>query len=234
MSSVSIVIPAYNEAATLDDMLGRSVRTLQEHTQDWEIVIADDGSTDETPARIEEWFHRFPDRLRCIRHPHRKGLAATFEELYRNASKDVIFFVHGDGQYPPESLKDALPLLSKHDIVLLAREHKYYGPWRWLLSAGYRLVPMVLFGIDLVDTGCSKCMKRSVIEETPIRSRGIFAEAERVIRAVRNGRTFTVIHIPTEKRRAGKARGGNPLLGIQATWDAVSLFIHLRLLRRTT
>lgn len=89
---VSILVPAYNEQEAIREV----VTGLRERYPDYEIVVVDDGSKDETYARIED----LP--VRVIRHPRNRGYGGTWKTLAQAATGDIIVFYDGDGQFDPE------------------------------------------------------------------------------------------------------------------------------------
>src|SRR3989344_2741909 len=232
MPSISVLIPAHNEAATLGDIVDRTIRVLRQSHNDFEIVVLNDGSTDSTTEILQELCKKYPKDIRILQHRKRLGIARTLEELYREGQKEILLVIHGDGQYPPENIPEILQKMQSCDIVLLARTEKHYSLFRHILSGCYRWLPRMLFGVDLYDSGCSKCMRREVVWQIPVTSRGIFVEAERVIRASRKGYRITKADITPEPRRAGRARGGSPLLIPRVLLDMASLFFRLGILRR--
>lgn len=230
--SVSIVVPAYNEETTLEGTVARCLDTLKRCVTDYEVVILDDGSRDGTVGVMEAIRDRHPGTVRTLRHERNRGIAASFEELYRVASKDVVLLIPADGQYPPEALERALPLLATHDIVVFNRTSKVYTPVRMFVSSAYRWLPRLLFGTELFDPGSCKCIRRSLIDEIPVQSRSVFVEAERVIRAVRRGHRVGRVDVVQAERQAGQALGANPRVVMAALGDLVRLWWSLLVLRR--
>jgi glycosyltransferase involved in cell wall biosynthesis len=233
MPSVSLVIPAYNEEAGLAATAGRCLSTLSRTTDDWEVVMLDDHSTDRTYEIMEDVQRVDPRRIRIARHPVNLGIARTFEDLYRMATKDFVFLIPADGEYPPEVLAECMPLLDDHDIVLCRRRHKNYTPTRHAVSVGFQVLPRLLFGVDLFDPGTVKCMRREIIQRIPTISRGVFVEAERLIRALKCGYRMAVVEIVQEPRRGGIARGASLRLVREALYDLVSVWFHLQILRES-
>jgi len=227
---VSLLIPAYNEESTIESVVGRSLATLAECTDDFELIILDDASRDRTPSLLAELQARNP-RITILRHETNRGIAATFEELYRAATKDFLFLVSGDGQYPPEALKDCMPLLGDCDIVICNRTYKHYTPYRHLISKCYRLLPRLLFGVELYDSGSIKCVRRSIIREIPVESRSVFVEAERLIRAHKRSYKIGKVDIVQAPRAGGKARGAELSTVWHSTWDMLRLWWKLQILR---
>lgn len=222
--SLSIVIPAYNEEATLASVLRESLEALHASCAEYEVVIVNDASTDRTGEIAEEWRKQDIDHVRVIHHPVRRGMAGTFEAAYSAGTKDYVWLVHGDGQYPPQLLKEIMPYLGPFDLILLARDQKYYGFYRHVLSTAYHFLPFFLFGINLQDSGCSKCMRREVITSVPTFSKGIFVEVERVIRAVKRGYRLRIAPVQAKPRVGGLAKGGDVRSIIQVLRDSILLW----------
>lgn len=214
MPSVSLVIPVYNEEKTILRTIDRCLATLHACGVEYEVLLLDDASTDATASLLQDIPKRDPGRIRLLSHPANKGIAATFEDLYKAASKDFVFLVPGDGEYPPEALLTILPLLREFDIVICRRTHKYYSVYRHIVSWSYRWCTRLLFGVDLFDPGSIKAVRRELFTIIPVRSTSVFVEAERLLRAVRRGYRLTSIDIRHEPRSGGRARG--------ARWTTVS------------
>jgi glycosyltransferase involved in cell wall biosynthesis len=230
--SVSFLIAAYNEEATLEAAFTRGLGVLAECTGDYEVVILDDASRDGTWPLMEKLQKAHPARLRLLRHEMNRGIAATFEELYRAATKDYVFLTSADNQFPTESLRQIVPLLATYDIVICRRTHKPYTRWRTMISKLYRWLPRLLFGVELYDAGSIKCIRREIITTVPVTSKGVFVEAERLIRAARRGYKIGVVDIRQEPRRGGVASGARLPVVFQAARDLIALWVRFAVLRQ--
>lgn len=194
----------------------RSVEVLQKTCQDFEVVVADDASQDDTAKILQELQQEYPQILRVITHAENKGIAFTFEELYRAAQKDFFLLIPGDAQYPPELLVECMPLLQQYDIIICRRAIKTYTVYRHIVSQAYRWLPRILFGVDLYDSGSVKCMRRSIVDDVHVQSTSVFVEAERVIRAAKMGYSIGVVDFIPMQRQAGKAQGAK----LSIVWSA--------------
>ncbi len=232
MPSLSLVIPAYNEELAVESVARRALETLRACSPDHELIILDDASTDRTWEIIERLRAEDPAHVRTIRHPQNRGIAVTIEDLYAAATKDYVFITAGDGQYPPESLKDIVPLLDRYDIVACVRRTKQYTWLRHIVSFGFRLLPVLFFGVDLKDPGGTKCMKREIIRDVKVRSTSVFVEAERVIRAVRRGYRLGFVEIDQRPRAGGKGGGGKPSVILASVRDLLACWWELVVLKR--
>jgi len=110
---MSVVIPARNEAASLRDLLPCLVALMH----DAEIIVVDDGSTDETLALCAE------AKVRCLRHHYSKGNGAAIKTGARAALGEVIVFMDADGQHKPEDIPRLLEQFNQgYDMVVGARQ----------------------------------------------------------------------------------------------------------------
>lgn len=226
MPSVSLVIPAYNERVTIRDVVLRALAVLRRTTSDFEVIVLDDASTDDTAAILSNLAADHPE-VRVERHATNRGIAATFEHLYQLATKEFVFLISGDGQFPPETLADCVPLLDRFDIVVCRRTVKHYTAYRGAVSWLYRALPRLLFGVDLVDPGGVKVVRREIIRDVPVHSTSVFVEAERILRAVKRGYRLTSVDLISEPRKGGRARGARPGTVLAAGRDLVACWFRL-------
>lgn len=110
--AVTILIPAYNESATLAPILAQ----LKELNPDAEILIVDDGSDDGT-AQIGT-----QGGARVIRHPYNKGNGAAIKSGLREATGDVVVIFDADGQHEPRDVRRLVDCLDEYDLVVGARD----------------------------------------------------------------------------------------------------------------
>jgi glycosyltransferase involved in cell wall biosynthesis len=110
-STVSVIIPAYNEAAAI----GAVVRQLHDQSAWHEVFVVDDGSSDDTAAEAEA------AGARVLRHPYNKGNGAAVKTGIRAASGEYVLILDGDGQHQPADALRLVSLLGDYDLVVGAR-----------------------------------------------------------------------------------------------------------------
>lgn len=230
--SVSVVVPAYNEEATLEAAIERIVRTCDACAGDYEIIIADDCSSDGTPQVVAALKQKYPDRLTAVRHEQNQGIARTMIHLYELATREYVFLIPGDNEYPPEALHEIMPMLDECEIVVCRRVVKPYGGYRSLVSGCFHRLPHLLFGVETYDPGSTKCVRRDLYSSIPILSHGVFNEAERLIRAHYWGYKIGTVDIEQKSREGGVATGARTSLVVQAIVDMLRLWLRLVILRR--
>ena len=110
-SSVSIVIPALNEAEAIGDVVSQLRSAAAWH----EIIVVDDGSQDATGPRAES------AGARVVRHPYNKGNGAAVKTGIRSATGEYVLIVDADGQHQPQDARRLVERLGEFDLVIGAR-----------------------------------------------------------------------------------------------------------------
>src|SRR3982750_934792 len=113
---LSLVIPAYNEQENVPTLLERVAAALAQAGRPFEVIIVDDGSTDDTPRLLAEAMTRYP-WLRVRRMARNGGQSAAFEAGFDAARGQVIGTIDADLQNDPEEIPRLLPLLDGYDMV---------------------------------------------------------------------------------------------------------------------
>ena len=111
---VTIIIPAHNEEEGISDVITQ----LKELSGNYEILVVDDGSTDDTHKLASE------TGVKVIRHPYNKGYGAALKTGIRNAKTDIVLFMDADGQHKPSDIEKLIPYIGEYDMVVGARTKK--------------------------------------------------------------------------------------------------------------
>jgi glycosyltransferase involved in cell wall biosynthesis len=202
--AISIVMPAFNEAANVAEAVHEAAEVLRELTDRPEILVVDDGSTDDTGRILGELELGFPE-LRVIRHATNLGVARALDRLYREATGDLVFFNSADRQAPMRYLAELLPALEYADLVVGWYPQRQDPVARRLLSRGYHFFARVLLGIRLHNVNALKLFRRTVYDPSYPWTASMCFDAEFVAAAQRRG--FRVVDVPLEHfaRAGGKS-----------------------------
>ncbi|MCC7104293.1 MAG: glycosyltransferase family 2 protein [Chloroflexi bacterium] len=225
MPGLSAVLPAYNEQEVIHQTVAAVDSALKELVDDYEIIVVNDGSIDQTAQRLAELQTRYP-RLRIQTHERNRGYGAALATGFSAAQKELVFLTDGDKQFDVRELADFLPLPDDVDLYIGYRQPRADPPPRLLFGHGWNLVVRLLFGYTARDVDCAfKLFRREVWRRLDVRSRGATFSAELLVKARRVGfriRERPVRHYP---RPAGSPTGARPAVIARA-------FVELFRLRR--
>jgi len=159
---LSVVIPAYNEAHTMGEVLEPILELACAHN--WEIIVVDDGSTDSTAERIRHFTPH--DRLKLITHKRNRGYGAAIKTGIRASLAPRIATIDSDGQHDPDDLLKLLPLLDEYELIVGVRTSLIHSPLsrmpgKWIINglANYlsgQWIPDLNSGFRLFQTNSVK------------------------------------------------------------------------------
>ena len=163
---LSIFFPAYNDAGTIPSMVLMAQIAARSITDDFEIIVVDDGSQDHTALVLEELEKQVPC-LRVIRHPQNRGYGGALRTGFASASKEWIFYTDGDAQYNPLELPNLVEALREGiDVVNGCKIHRNDPLIRIILGGIYNFGVKILFGLRLKDIDCDYRLMRKAIFNT--------------------------------------------------------------------
>jgi len=227
---LSVVLPAYNEQASIESVIRdheRILRAMGAQVENWEIVCLDDASQDQTLAILNRLAESIP-KLRVLRHEHNAGIFQSFHDLFQAARGTHVYLTGSDGQWPAENLLRMMPALKNGaDLVVGVRSNRaeVYSLSRRVVSYLFNLLPRVLFGVRTADAGSVKLGLRGIFTLDLI-SRSPFVEAERIIQARRHGHRVEFVPIQFVRRSAGKEGGASWRNIRRSIGDCFRCFIH--------
>jgi putative flippase GtrA len=205
--SLSVILPAHNEEAVIAQTLYTVIKTLAPMVQDFEIIVVNDGSKDQTGLIVGELAMVFP-RVRLITHPINQGYGAALVTGFEAATKDLAFFMDSDGQFDIADLGRFFPLIERYDAVLGYRIDRQDAWMRKLNAWGWKMLVRTVFGLRVRDIDCAfKLYRADFFRTHRLETRGAMINTEMIYKFTRAGYTYTetgVRHLP---RLAGRATG---------------------------
>lgn len=163
--SLTCFFPCYNDAYTIGSLVAAADTVASEYTQDYEIIVIDDGSTDSSRELLTELQHKY-DKLKLIFHEKNKGYGGALQSGFRGATKDLIFYTDGDGQYDVFELRKLLPVMQEGvDIVNGYKIERSDPLHRIVIGKVYLNLMRMLFFFKVRDVDCDfRLMRREIFD----------------------------------------------------------------------
>ena len=231
--SLSLVLPAHNEAGNLEWVVREALAALPPLFRACEIIVVDDGSTDETPA-IADRLAASDDRVRVLHHPRNRGYGSALRSGFDAARGDRVLFMDTDRQFDIREVAKLAPLAERYDIVAGYRL-KRHDPWRRVaLGATFNMVVKVLFGVWVRDIDCGfKLFRTELIHGLDLRAPGALINTEILALAHRQGATVAEVGVCHYPRPTGEQSGGSLRVVARSLDEMFRLWLRLRAEDRT-
>ncbi|MEX2054753.1 MAG: glycosyltransferase family 2 protein [Candidatus Andersenbacteria bacterium] len=210
VSSLSVVLPAFNEAAVIASLIERSAAWLTASIPTYEIIVINDGSTDQTSSAVRSLQARYPT-VRLLEHSVNKGYGEALRTGFNTAKYDWILLMDADGQFTIESLVALLPETAQHDFISGIRERRADSVVRTWLTRGYFWLTRQFFDLPLRDPSCGfKLFRRDVwarVQPIQAHDNKVFT-IEWLLKVQEAGARMAEVPIEHLPRTTGQATGG--------------------------
>ena len=170
--SLTAFFPAYNDQHTIEGIVRTAAEEMRKVTDNFEVLVVDDGSKDETGKILDRLAVELP-YLRVIHHERNLGYGAALISGFKNAKKDLIFYTDGDGQYDVREMHNLLAELRPNiDLVngyKVKRADAWYRIW---IGAAYRRAMRWVFRLSIRDVDCDfRLFRRHIFDTISLESR---------------------------------------------------------------
>jgi glycosyltransferase involved in cell wall biosynthesis len=202
--SISAFFPCYNDAQTIGDLVTQADRVLGELTDDYEIIVVNDGSRDESASVLAALSQQVP-RLRVVQHLMNRGYGAALRSGFEHATKELVFYTDGDGQYDVNEIPILVMLLTDDThFVNGMKMTRQDPPHRVFIGNLHRFVTRWSFWLPISDVDCDfRLIRRSILGKIRLSSSSGSICVELVKQAQRAGAQFREVSIHHYARRSG-------------------------------
>ena len=226
--SISVFFPCYNEQDNIAGTVEQALAVLKKLNADFEVVIVDDGSSDATGQIADEIAGR-NNRVKVVHHPTNLGYGAALQSGFKAATKELVFYTDGDGQFDINEMPPLLSLIRQYDIVSCYRLNRQDSSIRKINGWCWTKLVCLLFGMKIRDIDCAfKLYKREIFDNIKLSSAGALIDAEILARAVHKGYTITQKGVHHYPRTAGTQTGANLRVILRAFKELVKLHSQIR------
>ncbi len=183
LGGISLVFPVYNESFIIEQTLRNYIAELQDRVPDLEVIVAEDGSTDDTKSVLERLAQELPIKLYSS--DERKGYQRAVIDAIGHATKPWIFVVDSDYQFAAIDFWRLEPYRKDYDVILGVKTPRRDPAHRVFLSWGYNLLMRQVFKVNYIDMDTGfRLIRKSVADEiSPAIKHMSFFTAEFVIRS---------------------------------------------------
>ena len=201
-TGISVFFPAYNDEVTIQSMVLEIDFILRGVTDDYEIIVVNDGSRDGTSAILDELARRLP-RLRVIHHSWNKGYGGSLKTGFTEASKEWIFYTDGDGQYDVKEIALLMRHMDDADFITGYKLNRSDSLIRIIIGKIYHWINKRVFGLKVRDVDCDfRLIRRRVLEGVKFGTDTGFFPVELVVRAEERGARFVEVPVHHYYRKA--------------------------------
>lgn len=226
--SISVFFPCYNEQDNVTRTVKQALIVLEKLGADYEIIIVNDGSSDAT-AEIADSIAEKHSMVRVVHHQTNLGYGAALQSGFKAATKQLVFYTDGDGQFDIGEMPPLLPLMAQYDIVSCYRMNRQDNFIRRINGWAWTKLACLLFGMRIRDIDCAfKLFKREIFDNIELSSAGALIDTEILARAIRRGYTITQKGVHHYPRTAGVQTGAKLRVILRAFKELLQLRSKIR------
>jgi glycosyltransferase involved in cell wall biosynthesis len=220
---LSVVIPAYNEAANVPVVVEQAMRELAADAgvAGWELILINDGSTDGTREVIDRLAAQ-DDRVRAVHHDANRGFGAALRTGYAAARGKFVTLISGDGEIGVDQALRLLHAIGPADLII-SRRVRPVQVSRSVLSAVFGFLTRVNTGFDPAEMSGIYVIRREVLQQLPLHSSTGVVNYEVVMRCAARGSEIRHGLTEVKSRLSGHSKVTNATTIVKAAWELMKL-----------
>lgn len=229
LPELSIFFPFWNEGKNINAVVEKALLVAPTISQKFEIIIVDDGSTDDTLKEAEKLSKKHKE-VSIVNHLINRGYGAALRSGFENAKYEMIVFTDGDMQFDFAQINKFIKEIEKADIVIGFREKRNDPPARHLLMILLKIWDFIFFRFHVRDIDCGFKMfrKDALTQIMPLRSEGAMITTEILAKANAKKLRIKEVGVSHFPRKFGESSGGNVQVIIRAMLETFILYWDLR------
>jgi len=225
--SLSLVLPAHNEAENIEIVIRQALEVLPRHTDTFEIIPVNDGSQDNTGAIIDRLAAE-DDRVRPVHHEVNRGYGGALKSGFAASRYEHVMFMDADRQFDIADIQRLAPFVATHDIVAGFRMERSDPIHRRVFAEIFNLAVRLLFGVHMRDLDCAfKIFRGEQLRSLDLTTSGALINAEIQAKLRRQGADLQQVGVPHYPRVAGSATGGSLRVILHAMKETIQLWVRM-------
>lgn len=231
---LTIFFPCYNDAATIGSMIAEADIVAKKLTDNYEIIVIDDGSTDHSRELLLSLKGKY-DHLRLIFHDKNRGYGAALKSGFYNAGKELIFYTDGDGQYDIFELHKLFPVMQEGvDVVNGYKIIRSDPLYRKIIGITYLWLMRLFFNFHIRDVDCDfRLIRRKVFDTVKLKHDSGVICLEMVKRLELAGYRFAEFPVHHYYRVAGRSQIFHPIRLMRIGLNMLKLWWQIMVRRDT-
>ncbi len=234
-ASISVFFPAFNDESSISEMVNKALALLPDLTDDYEIIVVNDGSRDGTAGVLDD-LARQNRHFRVVHHECNEGYGAALRTGFSHATKELVFYTDGDGQYDVNELIKLIPLMVDGvEVVNGYKIKRSDSKRRVILGEIYKFLARLLFRLPIRDVDCDfRLIRRRAIQSIELVSSSGVVCTEMVYKLRVSGYRFVEVPVKHYPRRHGQSQFFTFSRVARTAFDFMALWLKLVILRRHT
>ncbi len=226
--SISLIIPALNEEPVIKQTVLIYHQDLKRLFQKHELIIVDDGSTDQTPAILKRLQKKIP-QLKILTHKKNEGVGKAILDGFKEARSEWVMHNSADQPFNLNDLKKHQHLFDTTDVIVVVRKDRSANSFfRKITSGTSFLLVRLFFGVPIGDFHFIQVYKRSILKNIRIISGDTFAPAELLITLYKKGYRISQFTSHFHRRTKGSSKYNNPKRYLRYLRDLFNFWWRLK------
>jgi glycosyltransferase involved in cell wall biosynthesis len=233
VESIAAFFPCYNDEATIGSMVNLALVTIDKVGADGEVIVIDDGSTDDSPQVLKDLASE-ESRLRIVRHDVNRGYGGALLSGFAAADRQWVFYTDGDAQFDPAELELLVRAAAPDvDVVQGYKLRRADSLMRRMVGRVYHRFVALMFGLKIRDTDCDfRLIRKEKLDLVTLTSTSgtICVELVRKLQDV--GARFVEVGVHHYPRLHGQSQFFKASAVAKSLWDLAGFWFSLVLLKR--
>lgn len=228
--TITIIVPCYNEERNIIKTIRKIKKSKYYKKFKIEILIVDDGSTDNTLSIIKKLQLK---NIRFFSNKKNMGIGYSFFNYAKYSRNNYITLIPGDGENDLDQTLNYVNLLDSVDIIIpfIVNQKKQRTLVRTLLSRLYNFIVNFSFGVKLNYTNGTVIFNKNILENIKVSSNSFFYQTEFLISLIRQGYLYAEVPHFLNKRLLGKSKAVTIMSFIRVVLDFIKFFLKVHFIR---